>query len=267
MADSPRIDDLRRRVQKDPASIAFAQLGEEYRRAGQFQEAADVCRAGLAIHPGYLSAHVTLGRALIELHDFLGARSEFETVLKSAPENLAALRGLAEVLHKSGLLSEALTRYRAALDLARNDPDLERAVEDLTRELTSRSAAPGVAATIPFEPQAAPPVEDVATAEEPVAADSVPVEPEAAAAAEPLAAVPVVTESASSEHEAAAIMAVPATSAAATEVLQPVPHAIAVEPAAEAPGQAAANPQVKETIEALEQWLDAIHVSRASRSS
>ena len=67
MTDNPRIEDLRRRVQKDPASIAFAQLAEEYRRAGQHQEAIDVCSGGLAIHPGYLSARVTLGRALIEL--------------------------------------------------------------------------------------------------------------------------------------------------------------------------------------------------------
>ena len=34
MADNQRIEDLRRRVQKDPASIAFAQLAEECRRAG-----------------------------------------------------------------------------------------------------------------------------------------------------------------------------------------------------------------------------------------
>src|SRR5918912_2663582 len=120
MAESQRILDLRRRVQKDPASIAFAQLAEECRRAGRYDEAVDVCRAGLAIHPGYLSARVTLGRALVELHELEAARAEFETVLKGAPENLAAIRGLAEVYHKSGALTEALAQYQAALALARN---------------------------------------------------------------------------------------------------------------------------------------------------
>ena len=62
MAESSRIDELRRRVQKDPASLAFAQLAEEYRRAGQFAEAVQICQTGLAIHPGYLSARVTLGK-------------------------------------------------------------------------------------------------------------------------------------------------------------------------------------------------------------
>ena len=47
--------------------MAFAQLAEECRRAGANDEAVGICRAGLAHHPDYLSARVTLGRALIEL--------------------------------------------------------------------------------------------------------------------------------------------------------------------------------------------------------
>ena len=47
--------------------VRFAQLAEELRRSGELQEAVDICQSGLAIHPGYLSARVTLGRALLEL--------------------------------------------------------------------------------------------------------------------------------------------------------------------------------------------------------
>src|SRR5712671_2132314 len=110
MVEHSRIEDLRRRVQKDPASIAFAQLAEECRRAGQHQEAVDVCRAGLAIHPAYLSARVTLGRALIELNELDVALGELTTVLKSAPENLAAIRGVAEIHHRRGELAAALAQ-------------------------------------------------------------------------------------------------------------------------------------------------------------
>ena len=135
MADSQRIEDLRRRVQKDPASIAFAQLAEECRRAGMFQEAVDVCRTGLELHPGYLSARVTLGRALIELNELDSAFAELDHVLKSAPENLAAIRGLAEIHHRQGAFALALQQYRAALALARNDPDLQRTVDELARKI------------------------------------------------------------------------------------------------------------------------------------
>jgi hypothetical protein len=97
MADSPRIEELKRRVQSDPASIAFAALAEEYRRAGRFDEAIDTCTAGLIRHPAYLSAHVTLGRALMDVGRLEDAKRELESVLKIAPENLAAIRGLAEI--------------------------------------------------------------------------------------------------------------------------------------------------------------------------
>jgi len=98
----PRIEELRRRVQKDPTSIAFAQLAEEYRRTGSFEEAITTCRAGLAHHPSYLSARVTLGRALMELHRYKDARTELEAVLDLAPDNLAAIRGLAEIHQHRG---------------------------------------------------------------------------------------------------------------------------------------------------------------------
>src|SRR5262245_54296441 len=106
MPDNPRIEELRRRVLADPASIAFAALAEEYRRVGNYAEAIETCRVGLQRHPSYLSARVTLGRALMETGDFDEARNELERVLKSAPENLAAIRGLAEIHERQARLPE-----------------------------------------------------------------------------------------------------------------------------------------------------------------
>src|SRR5436189_28852 len=148
MAENSRVDELRRRVQKDPASIAFAQLAEELRRSGANQEAVDTCRAGLKIHPGYLSARVTLGRALIELGQLDEAQAELSRVLESAPENLAAIRGLAEIYHRRGDLAQALAQYRAALLLARNDPDLEETIADLSRQVEPARPAPAGGLTL-----------------------------------------------------------------------------------------------------------------------
>lgn len=141
MADNPRIEELRRRVEKDPASIAFAQLAEEYRRAGCYEDAIDACRAGLAIHPGYLSARVTLGRALLEMNVLDAAHAELEYVLKTAPENLAAIRGVAEIHHRRGALGQALEFYKAALALAKHDPDLEQTVDEISRALSPERPA------------------------------------------------------------------------------------------------------------------------------
>ena len=106
MPENPRLEELRRRVESDPASIAFAALAEEYRRLGRYDEAIQTCVAGLKRHPAYLSARVTLGRALVETGDLDGAREQFETVLRTAPENLAAIRGLAQIHVRLGESTE-----------------------------------------------------------------------------------------------------------------------------------------------------------------
>jgi tetratricopeptide (TPR) repeat protein len=140
-ADSPRIEDLRRRVQQDPTSIAFAQLAEECRRAGEYQEAVDVCQAGLAMHPGYASARVTLGRALLQLNRLDDAKAELGRVLAAAPDNLSAIRGLAQIHERQGSLAEALVHYQAALSRAPNDPELEQTIARLSRDLAGVSSA------------------------------------------------------------------------------------------------------------------------------
>jgi tetratricopeptide (TPR) repeat protein len=141
VAAPSRIDELRQRLQKDPGSIAFAQLAEEFRRAGRFREAIESCQAGLGQHPGYLSARVTLGRALIEVGDLDGAHRELTAVLRLAPENLSAVRGLAEVHRKRGELPEAIEQFKSAFELAGADPAVEDAVRSLRQDRGPRPAA------------------------------------------------------------------------------------------------------------------------------
>lgn len=102
MPDTPRIEELRRRVESDPASFAFAVLAEEYRKAGRIDDAMAVCRSGLERHPSYHSARATLGRALADRGELEAARQAFEAVLQAAPGHLAAQRGLAEVNRRGG---------------------------------------------------------------------------------------------------------------------------------------------------------------------
>ena len=106
MPARPRIEELKRRIERDPASIAFAALAEEYRRAGQYEDAIATSQTGLQRHPAYLSARVTLGRSLLELGRYDEARQELQHVLQVAPDNLAAIRGLAEIHHRTGEFSE-----------------------------------------------------------------------------------------------------------------------------------------------------------------
>jgi tetratricopeptide (TPR) repeat protein len=115
--------------------MAFAQLAEECRRSGGNEEAVSVCRAGLSYHPGYMSARVTLSRALIELRRLDEAQAELDIVLAAAPDNLPANRARAEIYQQRGQLPEALEQYRRALVLAKYDPSIEQEVARITSAL------------------------------------------------------------------------------------------------------------------------------------
>jgi tetratricopeptide (TPR) repeat protein len=258
MADNSRIEDLRRRVQRDPASIAFAQLAEECRRAGDYAEAVAACRAGLAIHPAYLSARVTLGRALIELNELADAQVELELVLKSAPENLAAIRGMADILHKQGNLAGALVQYKAALALARNDPDLEERVSDLTRQLAP-TRGPDPNDGLSFDQ-----IQSVFAQHLPPPAPVM--KPAPVAVAPPVSAPPPVAI-----ELPAAIEPVPVTVAVPIPVPIPVPISVSIPVPVVVPDVVPdPEPDPLRTrallqIGALEQWLTAVHAARADR--
>ena len=155
MSDTPRIkriEDLRRRADRDPASIVFAALAEEYRRAERFEEAIATCREGLEHHPAFLSARVTLGRALIEVGELEEAKDVLKHVVNAAPENLAAIRALAEIHSRQGELDEEKV-YSAMAEFVVAEPGLHEAPHRPAIDAPAATPVPvGVAAAEPVGP-------------------------------------------------------------------------------------------------------------------
>ena len=162
MGESSRLEELKRRVEADPASIAFASLAEEYRRAARFDEAVEASRAGLRFHPTYVSARVTLGRSLMELGLYDQAERELHVVARSTPDNLAARRALGDLYWRQADLVRALEQLRLASGLAPGDGELTEMVRELEIEVAaidppaeelaaSDEAAPAVAVELPAQ--------------------------------------------------------------------------------------------------------------------
>jgi tetratricopeptide (TPR) repeat protein len=215
VASNPRIDDLRKRLDKDPGSRLFAQLAEELRKDGELEEAIRVSREGLQKHPAYPSARMTLGRALLDTGDIAAARLEFETVLKGAPDNILASRFLGECLEGLGDLAGARDRYKATLALAPGDKQVTAHLRELESKLKA-SAAPSGPTTAAAEPSPVPPI--------PVARVVEPMELERSVEARPPSARPAPMPSPS--PEATVVM-----SSTPTVVLPPAPPAPAAAPA------------------------------------
>jgi tetratricopeptide (TPR) repeat protein len=148
--ENPRIDQLRRRVSADPASVAFAALAEEYRKEGRYPEAIETCRVGLQRHPAYLSARVTLGRALLGVGDYEAARLELEAVLRLAPENLAAIRAMADIYSRLRDADEMPAEEADSLPDAEPAGEETHPVEPVPPPSVDSRRAP--LAVVPFEP-------------------------------------------------------------------------------------------------------------------
>jgi hypothetical protein len=153
-----RLDEMRRRLEKEPSARAYAQLVDELRKESELAEAVRVCREGIQRYPAYPSLRVTLGRTLLDQGDAAAARVELEAVLQTVPDNILAERYLGECLEALGDLSGARQHYAAALDLSPEDPQIAarlRAVEEREGGEETPELAPVVLPTVPEDPLAA----------------------------------------------------------------------------------------------------------------
>ena len=117
---------------------------------GNFEEAVRICRVGLAHHPGFVSARVTLGQSLLALEQVEDAAAQFRAALRVAPDHVAALRAVADIHRRRGEVAEAVHHYRAALALVPRDKELSDCLAALQLEAPDRpnTSAPGLPAAV-----------------------------------------------------------------------------------------------------------------------
>ena len=167
MQGSTRIDELRQKFHENPRRY-FAPLANEYRKAGDPEQAIAICRAHLAQQPGHMSGHVVYGQALYDARRTEEARSVFEKALALDPDNAIVLRHLGDIAREKGEDTEARHWYTRALDADPGDKEIAAYIAELTEPLTEpapaevvpEEAASPVAASPEAAPQeVAPPVE------------------------------------------------------------------------------------------------------------
>ena len=107
MAAPSEIEKLERRYAENPDGRFFAPLADAYRKAGNVGRALELVRAGLGKHPDYLSAHIVLGRCLLDKGADAEASATFTAVLALDVENIIALKSLAEIAERGGRVDEA----------------------------------------------------------------------------------------------------------------------------------------------------------------
>ncbi|HXG57981.1 MAG TPA: tetratricopeptide repeat protein [Thermoanaerobaculia bacterium] len=140
-ATNLKIEDLRARLKTDPKSRLFFPLAEELRKISQLAEAEQVLRTGLAHHPTYLSAWVSLGRVLHEEEKNREAVEALTRALQLDPGNVVAARLLGDAYLALGDKVEAIKKYKLVRALLPADEDLDATIEALDRELNPPASA------------------------------------------------------------------------------------------------------------------------------
>lgn len=140
VSHSPLLYDYLKRYQEDPTSRIFAPLAEAYRKAGLAEEAIDIAREGLRIHPNFVGGRVALARALFDLGRFDEVIAELTTVIRDVPDNLAAQKLLGESCLMTGRLAEALGAYKMLLYYSPHDRETARIVQELENQAYEQGA-------------------------------------------------------------------------------------------------------------------------------
>lgn len=161
MASSDRIDELKKRYDENPRRF-FASLANEYRKAGDLEQAISLCQSHLAEQPSNMNGHVVYGQALFEAGRYDDAKVTFEAALTLDPENLIALRHLGDIACTNGANDQARVWYERVLDADPRNDEIIALLENIQAEekrisgespvASVESIAPRDAGTAEFRP-------------------------------------------------------------------------------------------------------------------
>jgi tetratricopeptide (TPR) repeat protein len=133
------------RLARDPASLAFAQLADLYRKAGRTRDAVALCRNGLTRYPHYTTARLILAKALVADGQLAPAQTELEAILEASPKEVQCHRLAAEIQRRLGHIDEAVRHLEAAVGVDPSDRESQALLTLLRAAGPPSSEATGLA--------------------------------------------------------------------------------------------------------------------------
>ena len=106
----------------------FARLADIHRTSGRFDQAESLCRDGVKEFPDYGSGHMVLALTCHERGETERALIELHSALKCEPDNILALKLIADIHWESRQFSLARSYYRQVLELDRYCDDAGKRV-------------------------------------------------------------------------------------------------------------------------------------------
>jgi tetratricopeptide (TPR) repeat protein len=156
MASSARIDELKKKFDENPRRY-FAPLANEYRKAGDLDQAIFICQAYLPQQPGHMSGHIVYAQTLFEMGRFDESKAAFGTALALDPENMIALRHLGDIARQAGDFNTAREWYQRVLEADPRNEEIGEVMASLKGEYARGVTSSAPAAEAPPADTSAPP--------------------------------------------------------------------------------------------------------------
>jgi Tfp pilus assembly protein PilF len=103
------------------SSEEYDERAHQLYNEGQYDDALEVLREGLALYPNSVELHIGVGYARLAREEYAWARQSFEKSLVLDPEHEDALAGYGETLLKFGQQEQAVASFRRILELGYAD--------------------------------------------------------------------------------------------------------------------------------------------------
>ena len=121
-------------IRLNPELVAgYDKLGRLYMNLNMPQRAIPFFQKVLELNPDAVEAHVRLGWLYTTLTTFDKAESHLQAAIEKMPELPLAYHGLAEIYTKQGHLQKAIDVYRHITEIAPDDSDAWKALQNLER--------------------------------------------------------------------------------------------------------------------------------------
>ncbi|HEY9427593.1 MAG TPA: tetratricopeptide repeat protein [Gemmatimonadaceae bacterium] len=103
------------------SSEEYDERAHQLYNEGQYDDALEVLREGLALYPNSVELHIGVGYARLAREEYAWARQSFEKSLVLDPDHEDALAGYGETLLKFGQHEQAVSTFRRILELGYAD--------------------------------------------------------------------------------------------------------------------------------------------------
>ena len=117
----------------DQRSYCFAPLSDLYRKLGLLDDALNVAKRGIAIHPEYVGGYMALGRAFHEKGMKEESMAALQHVVKVTPDNLLAQKLLSQLYLENGDVTSAEKTLKVLLLLQPEEVEARQMLEALEK--------------------------------------------------------------------------------------------------------------------------------------